>query len=404
MPRLPIARTGSKLAILQAPVEFSYFPTYQGVHRVGMHTKVYASDAWVLIKAAIRQDAANPHRDDATAFADQAEKFYRAAANAKTPHGRPLLLYYCFMNLVKALCLHRGNARVLGKAMHGVADTRNQFVDLDHAIIEASPSTPLPPPAPPAVPAAPAAPPTVGAPAAPAPPPSPPPANVFHEFLVSALSAGLTGRQAYQIRDVLACSLVGHRLWTEAAQSVERFLKLTAIEIIHDSASRALWLRARIAQSSLSRHGFTQAQVTAGGFGAGWQAVRLRTARPSSTILWEQTNAVTYTHRPSDSLEALAASARRVFYRSLTTSEPFRNYYVYVPPTGYAKHDQLAARYILLFFLGSVTRYHPHNFESYLNGPYGPFLAEFLASEPSQMLFELACLFLKREIVTVGLT
>lgn len=40
---------------------------------------------------------------------------------------------------------------------------------------------------------------------------------------------------------------------------------------------------------------------------------------------------------------------------------------------------------------------------NYLDGKFGPFLAEFLGSEPSQGLFEMACLFVKREVVTVGL-
>jgi hypothetical protein len=345
-----------------------------------MYTKVYASDAWSLIKAAIRQQAAHPNRANAMAFADQAEEFYRASSSAQTPHGRPLLLYYAFMNLVKAFCLHRGNAAVLGKAKHGLQETSNHSVALDQGAVLAEPT------------------------AAPSPTNATPRAQVFHEFLTSALGTGLPTPYTYQVRDVLSCSLVGHRLWTEAADSNDHFLKLTNIEFMHDDTARTLWLRAHIADSSLTRHGFTQTEVTNGGFGAGWQAVTLGVAHPIGVTVWEQIPTVTYTHRPSDQLEALAATARQVFYRSLTTSEPYRNYYVFVPPTGHTKHHQLASRYILLFFLGSVTRYHPADFETYLDGKYGPFLAEFLASEPSQMLFEMACLFLQREVVTVGLS
>ncbi len=205
------------------------------------------------------------------------------------------------------------------------------------------------------------------------------------------------------MRDILASSLVGHRLWTEAANSEDRFLKLVSMDIMHDSNSNTLWLRASIKNSSLSKNGLTRAKVTSDGFGPGWRAVRMRGNTGTELAVWEQLQPVTFSHRPSDVLEQLADTARRLFYRSLTTSEPFRSYYVYVPPTGFSKPRQLASRYILLFFLGSVTRYRPADFATYLDGEFGPFLAEFLASEPGQGLFEMACLFVNREVVSVGL-
>lgn len=379
MPKLPLARRGKKLVSRRSSVEFSYFPTYRSTRRAGIQTKVYTTDAWAVIKAAVRQSCPTIDRQTASAFVDQAEEFYRAAASAQSHYGRPLLLYYAFMNLAKALCLHRGNRNVLGKSQHGLEDANNLATDLASVTVRAFPSDNS------------------------IPPPRGPKINVFHEFLLSATGAGLSSQRTYLMRDVLASSLVGHRLWTEAADSEDRFLRLVSIDIMQGNNSKTLWLRASIKKSSLSKNDVTQADVTSGGLGAGWKAVRLRGISSTDLAVWEQSQPVTYTHRPSDVLEQLAATARGVFYRSLTTSEPFRSYYVYVPPPGYSRPHQLASRYILLFFLGSVTRYHPADFAAYLDGQFGPFLAEFLASEPSQGLFEMACLFVKREVVSVGL-
>ena len=210
--QVPLARRGKKLLIGKSPVEFSYFPTYQGTHRAGMHTKVYTTDAWALSRPRSEDHAANADRPTAAAFADQAEEFYRAAANAQTPHGRPLLLYYAFMNLTKALCLHRGNRSVLGKSRHGLEDSNNQAADLTAANVNAYPSHGQ----------------TV---------------NLFHEFLKSATGAGLPAKQTYSVRDILASSLVGHRLWTEATDSEDKFLRLIDIEIMHGNATKTLWLR-----------------------------------------------------------------------------------------------------------------------------------------------------------------
>lgn len=379
MPRLPLARKGKKLTMRNAPVEFSYFPTYRGTRRAGMHTKVYTSDAWSVIKAAIRQGCPTADRPTAVAFADQAEEFYRAAGNTQTLQSRPLLLYYAFMNLAKSLCLHRGNRNVLGKARHGLEDANNHAVGLADAEVKAYPSDLT------------------------AAPPRGPILNIFHEFMSTAIGQGLTAPQTYRIRDVLSASLVGHRLWTEAVDSEDRFLRLIKIDIMHGNQSQTIWLRAHVAKSSLHKHGLSQGEVTTQGFGPGWRPVKLKSKPTLDVTVWEQTQPVNYTGNPSDKLEALVTVGREVFYRSLTTWEPFRNYYVYVPPATYSKPHQLASRYILLFFLGSVTRYHPADFSTYLDGVYGPFLAEFLASEPGQMLFEMACLFVKREVVTVGL-
>lgn len=379
MPKLPLARRGRKLVVRKAPIEFSYFPTYVGTRRAGIQAKVYTTDAWAVIKASIRQSCPAANRPSATAFAAQAEEFYRAAASAQTLHGKPLLLYYAFLNLAKALCLHRGNQNVVGKVMHGLEESNNHAVDLDAATVVAVPS------------------------ARPSPNSPNPRRNMFDEFLTSATGSGLGARCSYQVRDILGSSLIGHRLWSDAVDAEDRFLRLIDIEVMHGNVSKTLWLRAHIRKSSLNKSGFTQAVVSRDGFGAQWRAVRLRSNAADGVAVWEQAKPVVYTHRPSDKLEALAATARALFYRSLTTSEPFRNYYVYVPPAGFAKPHQLASRYMLLYFLGSVTRYHPADFARYLDGKFGPFLAEFLASEPGQGLFEMACLFVRREVVSVGL-
>ena len=372
MSKTPLARKGITLKILTAPVEFSYFPTRKGARRAGLQSKVYTTDPWSVIHSSIRRDCPEPERADASAFATQAEEFYRAAAGAQTPHGRPLLLYYSFLNLAKALCLHRGNNSVLGYAGHGLQDKSVVgALDLDSAVVVGTPSTPSR-------------------------------TQVFHEFMSSSLNLGLATTTTYSMRDVLASSLVGHRLWTEAAISSDRFLKIE-LEILHGNVTRTLWLRVGTARGSLKKRELTQADVTSGGLGAGWRVVSSRAKSSSDMIFWEQVTPIKYRGRPSDDLDELIATARSVFYRSLTIAEPFRHYYVYVPPNGYAKHHQLASRYILLFFLGSVTRYHPADFSKYLDGKYGPFLAEFLASEPGQMLYEMACLFLRREVVSVGL-
>jgi hypothetical protein len=52
----------------------------------------------------------------------------------------------------------------------------------------------------------------------------------------------------------------------------------------------------------------------------------------------------------------------------------------------------------LTYYFGSVVRYRPHLFDEILRGPYGAFAAEFISSQPEQMLYLLASELCKREI------
>ncbi|MBA2724918.1 MAG: hypothetical protein H0U53_02915 [Actinobacteria bacterium] len=54
--------------------------------------------------------------------------------------------------------------------------------------------------------------------------------------------------------------------------------------------------------------------------------------------------------------------------------------------------------YALMFFLGSITRHRPTDLLDALEGRYGAFIREFLATQPRQFVFEIACEFRKQEV------
>jgi hypothetical protein len=58
---------------------------------------------------------------------------------------------------------------------------------------------------------------------------------------------------------------------------------------------------------------------------------------------------------------------------------------------------------MLFFYFGSVTRYRPHVYEEILSGPYGPFVNEFMASQPDQLLYLLASEICEREVAKPAL-
>jgi hypothetical protein len=120
MPRLPQPRAGQPLVVKGRPLTFSYFPVKRDTRRYGLHDVVFAVDPWAVIEGAVNDQVPEGHRHEALAFVIQARALYEAAA-ARTP-ASPLLTYYAFLNLGKALIRCRGFTGSLDRARHGLSE------------------------------------------------------------------------------------------------------------------------------------------------------------------------------------------------------------------------------------------------------------------------------------------
>jgi YaaC-like Protein len=93
-----------------------------------------------------------------------------------------------------------------------------------------------------------------------------------------------------------------------------------------------------------------------------------------------------YTDRPSDVANALVSKIRHQLWRSVTIVKPFRKYYVYVADVADPVLPQLCSIYMVLFYLGSITRYRPNYFDDLIAGPFGAFIQEFIENQPNQLV------------------
>src|SRR5215510_1723987 len=107
MPPLPQPRVGQLLRIKERPLEFSFWPMERTTRRYGLGTRVFATDPWTVIRRSIETRCPATVVKAAFALLEQAEDFYNAAASG-IKAAKPLLLYYCFMNLAKAYVLTVG--------------------------------------------------------------------------------------------------------------------------------------------------------------------------------------------------------------------------------------------------------------------------------------------------------
>ena len=187
--KLPQPRTGERLSIKDRPLEFSFWPVEKTTRRYGLGTRVFATDPWTILRGATERRCKVASKPAAFAFLEQAQDFFTAAESGVAA-AKPLLLYYSFMNLVKAFVLTNGQRTSINRAAHGLKerlDPAPNGKELINAWLEAKR--------------------TVSAGSA---------ANSYRQNF-DELNLALTGNRQLVHVSILPCSLLGHPWETEKA-------------------------------------------------------------------------------------------------------------------------------------------------------------------------------------------
>jgi hypothetical protein len=121
--KLSSPRTGIRLRVNKKLIPYSFWPTKNGSKgNASLQSLLFSLDPWAMIDQAIKTSCPKLAQAEAIACLTQARDFYSAAVDSQRIAAKPLTLYYCFMNLVKAFCLTRGTRISFDKAQHGLAE------------------------------------------------------------------------------------------------------------------------------------------------------------------------------------------------------------------------------------------------------------------------------------------
>lgn len=389
MPPLPQALAGSRLRIKSRPLEFSFWPMERTTRRYGLGTRVFATDPWTVIRRSVERRATAATMNANLALLEQAEDFYRAAASG-VKAAKPLLLYYCFMNLAKAFVLTIRQRGEVDSAMHGLSeklDPPPNDRELINAFLRADR--------------------TVAA--GPFPPPNAK-IKVFDELHEAISGARITAAQTrYDLPKLMPQIVPGHRLWVEADGSnhTERFVSIERIDFVQNVIGKLIWLRFFVFSDDLRRINMSHQEfLIRTRLDSLFREVATSEAVDGRSLLcFEQMNATPYTHRPSDQVPDVVASVRPYLWRTVLSTPPYRKYYLYAAPTG--EHGQVLPQalsiYALTFYLGSIVRYRPHHFDRILSDRYGPFVEAFMNDQPSQFIYLMASEFAEKEVTKAAI-
>jgi hypothetical protein len=375
---LPAARTGSPLLIKDRELDFTFHVMRRTNRRWGTHSMLYAADPWAVIGGAAGEDVTNPStRDAAKSFVRQAREYFTAAERASTIETRPLLYYYAFLNLGKAISIARGRPSMVGKVGHGIAavDPRGHTPPVAELVIQASAR------------------------------------DGSKMSAVDELHKALEGSPVraanYPVRDVIAQSVVAHRMWREAFTQprVERFVTVDSVRVFHDPAASHIWSRIYIRRDVLkARNRNVSETLRESTLDTDFRAVADPDPAISSVFhVFEQKSPTTYTGRPSDVVMEMVSMLRTRLWQTVLATKPYRGYYIYLSPAGEMRMPQWLNIYSTLFWLGSLTRYQPVELLEILDGKYGPFFREFLETQPTQLLYILASEIKKQDVTKAAI-
>lgn len=364
---LPQPRPGEPLKVKDRPLEFSFFPVRRTSRRYGLQDVVFAVDPWAVIQGAVNDRVPASHLAEASAFIEQARTFYDAARARSA--ASPLLSYYAFLNLGKALIRCLGFTGSLEKARHGLSETRTGTGSgMAYSTINVHDDGNQ--------------------------------VNIFPE-VIERLGYPRPAIASVPVLDLAPQVVVGHRLWREASGRTERFFALADLEFVHDPTAKTLWLRLWQERGDLSRYGITRRQLLTEGQLPYREVDSKPLGRTPSLLCLEQQTPLEYTGRPTDIVHDLVATCRPWLWRIITASAEgsYRRYYVHLTPTqDQFRMPQIASIWMLIFYLGSVVRYRPQTFDSITAGTYGAWVSDFVAAQPEQLLFMLASEMREREV------
>lgn len=371
MPK-PAARAGATLKIKGRPIPFSIYPVKRTTRRFGLQSRIFATSPWGVMKQVIEDSLGSPAKEQAVAFLDQAQNFYQIASSSHLSPTKPLLFYYSFLNLVKALALVKGTQISYGRAVHGLTES------------------------------------------------TPPGGKEFHDSEVTVtwkghsprlfndLKATTTGKtdpkgRVYTLKNVMPQLVPGHRVWCAATGSAERFVEIQRTDFRFNEATKEVWLEINIFSDDLTRFGITRTRLLSeSGLDKLFREVSSTEAAGDRTLVkFEQIKSIKYTGRPSDKVADLVKVLKPYLWFSVMTVPPFRKSYLYLCPPAEKKDmlSQIMSIYLVFFYLGSVTRYRPNLFQEIFESKHGSHLEEVILNLPQQFLYLIASEFSEREVV-----
>jgi hypothetical protein len=361
MARLPEPTKGT---VLDQDYAKYGFPLRTGPRYVAL---VLASDPWEYLDYHLRDELGERGAERPRAFLEQARDFFQAAESHRVS-SRPLLYYYSFLNLAKVLLLARGvsldDRPIHGLKMIGSGQAGGKRFAVQKVTVERRG-----------------------------------PGKAVFPQLVAELGGSVTNGQELKVIQLLQQIVGIHGTWADVKGERGCFAHARLDPMISADLTgvygRVLlekpWGSPDLHKAIAKRMGLSQVRIPSD----------CRPTEPSSSSL-----ACLETRRVKPkgrgyliALSAVAQTLRRDVVHALLTRQGYRLYLSDFGAGESARLPQVASIYAAMFYLGSITRYQPQDFDTIVRLRWAWLVSDFLNSQPRQFLYLMASEISGNEVV-----
>lgn len=337
----------NKMKQIDSKYAFPLF-THQGTTgyvSLGNKKNIPVSDLWSFWMFVIKKWSKD-QKEEVSSFLlsllGQAKYFYQAAEAAPL-NSQPLLYYYSFLNLGKIIITINGKAGSTpsqAQFHHGIKTTISEKNFSDYEIkIKALPNS----------------------------------STIYVGYHLMTCYGDTLNNSTTSIKiiDALENCLGIHRAYCLVHEAPEHFIRVIDDRIFKQGKK----LIARLYLKERNPEILAQYQKI---------TVTPATEKSPEEIYWEES--VTMENYDPTKLDYYNLS-QRLLKKGIWTYTDGTDYIMYLSSNDNFRYTSASLIYCLMFFFGSITRYHPHLFESYLSEEYIWLIAEFLKTQPKQLLY-----------------
>lgn len=317
----------------------------------GRERRVITANPWAFADKYIKLYAKEKYKRRACAFVEQARDFFETAHN-QVYASRPLLYYYSFLNLSKAILLVRGNS-FPAKIKHGIDDPKvnsKKRMRIEGQVVHV-------------------------------PGRAKDKSEFFPEFL-TALGAPHLCNSDLKIFDLLRSIPSIHRTYSQVTGETEKLLRIEILDLIHTKDGQN-WIKIYFKRGNQSEDAIRNAIEKRRAF----SALFTRCSSDKEDHHCYESLVKMGSKRGIDTaLKELAKAMQGCGVSGLLVNNGYRYYITNSGPQNFVPN--LVATYAIAFYLGSITRYKPQDFDVIVSGSYRWLVEEFLALEPTQFIYQ----------------
>ena len=314
---------------------FPLFSRPTSLVSLGKNEKLVISDIWAFWDYVIKKVSKDRKEEDfLKSLLEQAKHFYITAEESPVK-SQPLLYYYSFLNLSKIIinlsCKH-GPRKLY---MHGMTEKHNH--KFAHSTITKQKQKMQI-------------------------------VQVAHE-LISIFDPNIsTGDTVINVRELMNHCVGVHRAYSEIYNQSEVFYRLRSQKLYKNGRELVFKAELQCSASDLS-------SLTARGY-----------------AITQEGESIYYTEK----FAMLKHSPTRKDYAALSSAIQSKGIWYFIGSSGYTmylsnsatgRYSQESIIYMAMFYLGSITRYHPYMFDEIFSDKEQWLMSEFLNTQPKQFLY-----------------